>query len=234
MHNSLKKLKNFLRRKVTQFFRGGYFAINELDKKLESFMPYRNGFYVELGANNGYDQSNSYYFELKKGWRGVLVEPLMNKYTQCINIRGRKNKVHNNACVPFGFYDEYVEIYDANLMSVSLIGGDLSNIENHLNEAKDSMNEVQVIDKIKVKAKTLNEILIESKAPNIIDFLSLDVEGSEIQVLKGIDHSKFRFKYILVETRSFHLISSFLESNSYNYIQQLSELDYLFKLENLT
>jgi len=116
-------------------------------------------------------------------------------------------------------------------MSVSLIGGDLPNIENHLDQAKDVMHEVQAIDKIQVKAKTLDKILIESNAPHEIDFLSLDVEGSEIQVLKGIDYSIFRFKYILVETRSFHLISSFLESNSYKYIQQLSEHDYLFKLE---
>ena len=89
--SSLKKLKNFLRRKIIQYFRGGYFAINDLDKKLESFLPHRNGFYVELGANNGYDQSNSYYFELKKGWRGVLVEPLINKYKECTNIRSQKN-----------------------------------------------------------------------------------------------------------------------------------------------
>jgi len=229
--SSLKKLKNFLRRKIIQYFRGGYFAINDLDKKLESFLPHRNGFYVELGANNGYDQSNSYYFELKKGWHGVLVEPLINKYKECTNIRSQKNKVHNNACVPFEFNDKYVELYDANLMSVSLIGGDLPNIENHLDQAKDVMHEVQAIDKIQVKAKTLDKILIESNAPHEIDFLSLDVEGSEIQVLKGIDYSIFRFKYILVETRSFHLISSFLESNSYKYIQQLSEHDYLFKLE---
>ena len=45
--------------------KGGYFAINQLDKQLEQYVNYDNGFFVELGANDGISQSNSLYFEIK-------------------------------------------------------------------------------------------------------------------------------------------------------------------------
>ena len=61
-------------------YRSGRFARFNLDQKLETLLPHRNGFYVELGANDGALASNSYYFELKKGWTGVLIEPSPNLY----------------------------------------------------------------------------------------------------------------------------------------------------------
>jgi len=65
---ALRARLNFLKIKL---FKGGYFALNDLDKKLEKYVNYDNGFFVELGANNGIDQSNSLYFELNRGCRGT-------------------------------------------------------------------------------------------------------------------------------------------------------------------
>ena len=50
---------------------------------LEDKLPHRDGFYVELGANDGVRFSNSYYFEVNKGWKGVLIEPAPNLYVTC-------------------------------------------------------------------------------------------------------------------------------------------------------
>ena len=65
--------------KEVTFFKNKFilksFSINGLDRKLEKYLNKQNGFYVELGANDGIAQSNSLYFELYKNWRGVLVEP---------------------------------------------------------------------------------------------------------------------------------------------------------------
>ena len=69
-HSFLRRL-NYLVRK----FKGGYFSINQLDKQLEQYVNYDNGFFVELGANDGVSQSNSLYFEMKRNWQGVLIEP---------------------------------------------------------------------------------------------------------------------------------------------------------------
>ena len=46
----------------------------------------------------------------------------------------------------------------------------------------------------------MNSLLYKSNAPKIIDFLSLDTEGAEFEVLGGIDFKKFKFRYLLVET----------------------------------
>ena len=60
--------------------KGGYFARDELDKQLEQYVNYDNGFFVELGANDGFSQSNSLYFEIKRNWRGVLIEPTPHNF----------------------------------------------------------------------------------------------------------------------------------------------------------
>ena len=77
--------------------------------------------------------------------------------------------------------------------------------------------------------KTMNEILTDSSSPRNIDFFSLDVEGAEIEVLKGIDYNKYKFRYILVESRTPKIIEDFLAKHNYRLIEQLSSFDYLFE-----
>ena len=62
----------------------GYVALNNLDKQLEAYCNYQDGYYVELGAHDGITQSNSFYFEKKKNWKGVLIEPSPNNYLKCM------------------------------------------------------------------------------------------------------------------------------------------------------
>ena len=76
---------------------------------------------------------------------------------------------------------------------------DKNNDPKHINN--DDLNFYQKHINIKVEAKTLNSILVEANAPKLIDLLSLDTEGYENEVLNGINHDKFKFKYILVEQR---------------------------------
>jgi hypothetical protein len=82
-------------------------------------------------------------------------------------------------------------------------------------------------------ARPLNELLIEAEAPWAIDLLSLDVEGAEMEVLKGIDHSQFRFKYMCVESRSSDALIEYLASNGYGLVEQVSNHDYLFRDERI-
>ena len=73
-------------------------------------------------------------------------------------------------------------------------------------------------------------MLDEALAPKFIDFFSLDVEGSELEVLMGLDFNVYKIKYILVESRSLTNVRGFLESKSYKLINQLGSCDYLFEL----
>lgn len=78
-------------------------------------------------------------------------------------------------------------------------------------------------------AEPLNNILRESNAPKLVDFLSLDVEGVELEVLKGIDHNEFRFKYMLIECRGIERLKEYLDGVNYGLIDQFSQHDYLFQ-----
>ena len=59
-------------------------ALNDIDHKLEEYLPYKNGFFIEVGANDGFAQSNTYYFEKLRGWKGVLIEPIPDLYAKCL------------------------------------------------------------------------------------------------------------------------------------------------------
>ena len=99
--------------------KGVYFSINSLDKQLEKYVDYDDGFYVELGANDGVNQSNTLYFEMTRNWKGVLVEPTPHNFILCREQRSNKNKIFCNACVSFEYKDKYVDIKYANLMTIS-------------------------------------------------------------------------------------------------------------------
>ena len=51
-------------------------ALFDIDRKLANYLNYKKGFFIEVGANDGYNQSNTYYLEKILDWRGILVEPI--------------------------------------------------------------------------------------------------------------------------------------------------------------
>ena len=212
--------------------KGSYFGLNELDKKLEKYVVYDKGFYVELGANDGITQSNSLYFELKRGWKGILIEPSPHKYLLCKENRNSKNLIYCNACVDFNYSQRYVDIKYANLMTVSQnLKLDLEDAGKHIEDGKKHLKENEPIFEFGSVAITLNELLEKSNAPKLIDFLSLDVEGAELDVLKGIDFERYNFRFMLIEIRNFDRINRFLKDYNYRFIEKLSIHDYLFKYE---
>jgi hypothetical protein len=94
-----------------------YFGLNNLDQKIEKYLDFDNGFFVELGANNGIEQSNTLYFELFRGWKGVLVEPTPHNYLNCRKVRSPMTNVFCNACTSFDYKEKFVEIIYSNLMT---------------------------------------------------------------------------------------------------------------------
>jgi FkbM family methyltransferase len=208
------------------------FSSNSLDLKMQKYLVKDNGFFIEIGANNGIDQSNTFLLEIKKNWRGVLVEPSLNKFFDCVNIRSKNNHFFCNACVSFDYKEMFVPMVYADLMSVSKgLETDLVDINEHLRKSVDlylNKNEQQI--EYGARAKTLTKILQEAKAPRDIDFFSLDVEGSEINVLKGLDFEEFKIKYILVECRDFEKMENFLNSKKYTLLEKMTFHDYLFCL----
>jgi len=97
------------------------------------------------------------------------------------------------------------------------------------------MSKVDLTSGISVETSTLNKVLDFNKAPKVIDFFSLDVEGSEFNVLEGIDFLRYNFKYLLIESNNFDKLNNFLISKNYSFLKKLSNVadpDWLFKSNN--
>lgn len=186
-----------------------------------------------MGANDGKNQSNTLYYEKFRNWTGVLIEPVLHNFINCKLNRSTKTKVFCNACTSFDYSEKFVEIVYSNLMSTATgLESDLIDPKANAIEGKQYLHQIEENISFGALAKPLNEILMEANAPKIIDFFSLDVEGAEIEVLKGIDHDHFRFRYICIECRDIEKMNSFLSQFRYELIEKITFHDYVFKSKN--
>lgn len=146
------------------------FSINKLDVKLAECLRHRNGSYVEIGANNGIQQSNSKYFETFKGWRGVLIEPAIDNFIELKRNRNKGNYFANYNCVPFDYSEKYVNLIYSDLMTTSIgLENDLESMEKQIGESKKYLKR-GTVHSFQAKACTMNKILVESTLPNKIEF----------------------------------------------------------------
>jgi FkbM family methyltransferase len=219
-----------LRRRLFEFVGDRRYSkpgLNNLDDKLVPYLGFPRGFFIEVGANDGYSQSNTYYLERCLGWSGVLVEGIPELYDRCRRLR-RRSRVYQCALVAPGFPNASVPMHYAHLMSV--VDGSLKTSGAQDEQIRRGL-EVQSLAAtytVAVPARTLASILDELPPPVHIDFLSLDVEGGELDVLKGLNLDTYRPTYILVEARFFDEVDAYLRPH-YVLVEQLSHHDYLYK-----
>jgi FkbM family methyltransferase len=147
------------------------------------YNQFKTGFFVEIGANNGFNLSNTVYLEECFGWSGILIEANPIYLPQ---LARRRAVVVNKAVAS---EDGVLEFIDA-----GLYGGIASSIDPVHAAYTESAK------KIKVSATTLNKILHEHKAPKVINFISIDVEGGELPILEQMCSLKeYRFSSGCIE-----------------------------------
>jgi FkbM family methyltransferase len=218
-----------IKRLLKRVLRGKYQGLNGLDRKLEPYVDHDGGYFVELGANDGLTQSNSYYFEKYRRWTGLLVEATPHNYLKCIQNRSPLTRIFCAACVSFGYAPEFVRMIYSNLMSTPHgLESDIADPRAHALSGSEFLSPNEPVFEFGALARPLNDLLLEAHAPKSIDFLSLDVEGAEIEVLKGVDHTAFRFKFILVECRSLAEMQAYLGAQGYRFVDSFSQHDHLF------
>jgi len=223
--------KEILKKVYNLFFSKKSYSINDLDLKLVPYLSkIKNGFFVEAGANDGIAQSNTLYFEKKYKWRGILVEAIPE-----LASKARKNRpgaiVEEAALVSETYNKDTITMRYGRLMSV-VSGGMKSKLEEdeHIHKAKEIKN-IETYS-VEVKTSTLTKILDKNRVTKI-DFLSLDIEGYELQALLGLDMKRFRPRYILVEARYKNEIDEFMKKSNYKEIAQLSHHDYLYEKKTI-
>ena len=163
------------------------------------FKNLKKGFFVEIGAFNGINGSNCFYFEKFMDWNGIAVEPSpvhfekLKKNRKCICI----NKAISNQ----NDHKEFVEVTNGyTQMSGILTDEYKKTLDIIMKDPRTKMN------KLNIKTSTFKEIVGENK---IIDYLSIDVEGEEERILESIDFNYFNIKVISVE-------NNYPKKNNYN------------------
>jgi FkbM family methyltransferase len=196
-------------------------ALNNLDRKLERHLDFDGGFFVEAGANDGVDQSNTYYFEKIRGWQGLLVEPVPEFAAAC--RKNRRGIVVEAALVDLDVQGATAELQCAGLMStVTGALGPVDATEAHV-RAGLAVQRLKAAPPLRVQARTLSNILDEMKIDREIDLLSLDVEGGEPAALRGLDFRRHAPRFICVEARDAAAIAACLEPR-YRLLEVLTDL----------
>jgi FkbM family methyltransferase len=158
----------------------------------EYFDLKRDGVVVEVGANDPTAlTSQSLHLENELGWQAVLIEPNPDLAQRARDERPRA-KVFEFACVSsddIGELSFYIPVTTTGEIHSH------ASIEKNIDDQQYAEHRV-----LKVRSKTLNSILDESGIQQI-DLLSIDVEGAEMEVLKGLDLSKHRPRLILLEDK---------------------------------
>ena len=210
-----------------------YSARGNIDKSLIDIINKRNGFYLEVGAYNGISESVSLRFEKELKWSGLLIEP------NPLHFKYLKKNRSNNICLNFiCLSKEYLnkKLYIKNLNLMSHIVDDKNKIY-----FKD-----YPIERINLLAKEANlgnfksyeckiemlENIFEKFNINIIDLAIIDVEGSELELLKGINFEKIKINYFCIESYNFEKLNQFMINKNYEFLKKLHREDYVFKRVN--
>jgi len=169
-------LKNL--RKSRSQIRQDLFVLSQLNFK-------KNGYFVEFGATNGVTLSNTYLLEKEFGWTGILAEPAICWHD---DLKKNRNAKIETRCV---WKDSSSTVNFNEIAEYSTINS-YSDKDRH----KERRKKGNTYD---VKTISLNELLEKHEAPVDIDYLSIDTEGSEFEILNNFDFSKHSFKVITCE-----------------------------------
>lgn len=205
--SNLNKLISLIPKSKSQITQD-LFVISELNFK-------KNGFFVEFGATDGINFSNTYMLEKEFNWDGILVEPAKVWWIEL--LKNRPNVVTESLCVwkESNVNIEFNETKNSQTSTIDLY----TNSDLHRSLRKKGK-------KYLVKTITLMDLLQKYNAPKIIDYLSIDTEGSEFEILNTIDFNKYTFKIITCEHN--------YTENKEQVFNLLTKNGYIRKYENLS
>lgn len=186
-----------------------YFVLQSLNWK-------HDGYFVEFGATNGKDLSNSWLLEKKFGWKGILAEP-GRVWRNALLAAGRLAELEFE-CV-WSASGELLTFAETEWAELSTIGA--------FQESDAHSRKVSRV--YQVRTVSLLDMLERYNAPKVIDYLSIDTEGSEFEILNAFDFNRYVFRCLTVE-HNFSVkrdaIHSLLTGHGYQRVHEsLSQFD---------
>ena len=157
------------------------FVLSELNFKF-------GGYFVEFGATNGIDLSNTYLLEEKFSWRGILAEPAKIWHQEL--SKNRKKSAIDVSCV-WKSSGEVLIFNETSAPELSTLDS-FSDADIHVDFRKNGQ-------KYQVSTISLNDLLEKYKSPRNIDYLSIDTEGSEFEILNSFNFDNYDIKIITCE-----------------------------------
>jgi FkbM family methyltransferase len=179
------------------------------DRVLARFIGNQSkGFYVDIGAHHPQRFSNTYHFYLN-GWSGINVDAMPGSMNEFKKVRPRDTNIE----AAISNTKEYLTYYEFNETA-------LNGFSKELSVERDGLGDYKVVATYQIETCTLTEILDKYLPKNQnIDFLSVDVEGLDLQVLKSNDWGKYQPMFVLVESlKTNESIDSLKESEVYSYM----------------
>lgn len=169
------------------------------------------GFYVEVGCHHPFRFSNTYFF-YRKGWRGICIDPLPGT-KKAFNRWRKRDKV-----LEVGVSDV------ASFLTYHMFNEPaLNTFDEAVAREKDGLQNYKLVEKRKIPVEPLSLILDKVGCTQAIDFLSVDVEGLDLQVLQSNDWEKYRPAIIIAESLaaeediSTDSVYSYLKSMGYKF-----------------
>lgn len=162
-----------------------------LDQQI--FKGKSNGVFVEVGALDGFGASNTWFFEMERNWTGLLIEPNPVEFNKR-NQHPRPNSIFENCAI------SDVEM-DINFLSIEGPCNVLSGIMEFYNtQHLERINRELYSRKEQIPMKAVRlQTLFDKHNITKIDFISIDVEGAELQVLNSINFDKVDISLFMIE-----------------------------------
>ena len=180
----------------------------------EVFPGLRGGFFVELGAGDGIENSDTYTLEKYFGWDGICIEANKNLFKY---LSRNRQSVCANVCVDKKVNE--VSFIDNGYAS-GIIADDTDNSKNY-NKAAFNIAAFKKHGKVKkIRTKMFCNVLVQCKSPAIIHYLSLDVEGAETRILCNFCFDRFMFLSMTIEQPTKKL-NQILHDNDYVFVKNM-------------
>lgn len=191
-----------------------YFSQSGEDYLLwQVFKDAKTGFFVDVGAFDGVHLSNTHSFELS-GWQGICVEAHPIFFQMCRNNRPHSTCI-NAACLDDPSREK-ISFFAETLGLLSSVERDRG--EDVKRRYRNRSLRFEGFQQLEVPATTLNKILTDADFTSQIDFVSIDVEGSELKVLEGFDLRKYSPRVLVIEANdetSEARLDAYLRSQGY-------------------